>query len=174
MPLYALSEKQPTVPDDGFIAPGTHIVGDVQLGARVGVWFGAVIRGDNEPIIIGEDTNIQDGAILHSDPGSPLVIGAKVTIGHRAIVHGCRIGDGTLIGMGATILNNAVIGRNCLVGAGALVTEGKSFPDGSLIVGSPAKIVRELDASAIEALGLSATNYVSNASRFAKDLQQLD
>jgi carbonic anhydrase/acetyltransferase-like protein (isoleucine patch superfamily) len=174
MPLYALSGKQPTVPDNGFIAPGAHVVGDVQLGARVGVWFGAVIRGDNEPIVIGEDTNIQDGAILHSDPGFPLIIGAKVTIGHRAIVHGCRIGDGTLIGMGAIILNNAVIGRNCLVGAGALVTEGKSFPDGSLIVGSPAKVVRELDASAIEALGLSAINYVTNASRFAKDLQQLD
>ena len=174
MPLYALSGKQPTAPDNGFIAPGAHVVGDVQLGARVGVWFGAVIRGDNEPIIVGEDTNIQDGAILHSDPGSPQIIGDKVTIGHRAIVHGCRIGDGTLIGMGAIILNNAVIGRNCLVGAGALITEGKSFPDGSLIVGSPAKVVRELDASAIEALGLSARNYVSNANRFAKDLQQLD
>lgn len=174
MSRYALAGTEPSLLESAFIAPGAHVIGDVRLGARVSIWFGAVIRGDDETITIDEDTNIQDGAILHSDPGSPLAIGARVTVGHRAVVHGCSIGDGTLIGMGAIILNGAVVGRNCLVGAGALITEGKSFPDGSLIVGSQAKLVRELDASMIAALGASAGGYVANANRFAKELKQLD
>ncbi len=139
MPLYALDTVSPVVPDDGsaWIAPDAHVIGRVRLGREVGVWFGAVIRGDNEPITVGDRTNIQEGAVLHTDAGFPLTLGSGITVGHGAIVHGCTIGDDTLIGMGATILNGAKIGRNCLVGANALVTEGKEFPDNSLIVGAP-------------------------------------
>ncbi len=148
MPVYALGTARPSLPEDGrsWIAPGAHVIGDVALGEDVGVWFNASIRGDRAPIRVGARTNVQEGAVLHADPGFPLTIGEGVTIGHRAIVHGCTVGDNSLIGMGAIVLNGARIGANCLVGAGALVTEGKSFPDGSLIVGSPARAVRQLDA----------------------------
>ena len=173
MPLYALDDQAPAVSDPVFVAPGAHVVGDVALGPDVGVWFGAVIRGDVAPIRIGARTNIQDGAVLHADPGFPLEIGEGCTIGHRAIVHGCTVGDNTLIGMGATVLNGARIGADCLVGAGALVTEGKEFPDGSLIVGAPAKVVRSLDAAAIEGLRQSAERYAANARRFAAGLTAL-
>ncbi|RIX98000.1 gamma carbonic anhydrase family protein [Aureimonas flava] len=175
MPLHALDDVAPTLadPDSVFIAPGAQVVGDVALGADVGVWFGAVIRGDVAPIRVGARTNVQDGAVLHADPSFPLRIGEDCTIGHRAIVHGCTVGDGTLIGMGATILNGARIGAGCLVGAGALVTEGKVFPDGSLIVGAPAKVVRALDAAAIAELRGSAERYVDNARRFKAGLKTL-
>lgn len=173
MPLYALDDHAPDVSDPVFIAPGAHVVGDVVLGPDVGVWFAAVIRGDVAPIRIGARTNIQDGAVLHADPDFPLEIGEGCTIGHRAIVHGCTVGENTLIGMGATVLNGARIGANCLVGAGALVTEGKEFPDGSLIVGAPAKVVRSLDAAAIEGLRQSAERYAANARRFAAGLTAL-
>ncbi len=175
MPLCRLGEIAPTLadPEDVWIAPNAYVVGNVRLGRGVGVWFGATIRGDNDPIEIGDETNIQDGAVLHSDPGSPLKIGAGVTVGHAAIVHGCEIGGNSLIGMGATILNRAKIGRNCLVGANALVTEGKEFPDNSLIVGSPAKAVRTLDEAAIAGLRRSAEGYAANMRRFRDGLSEV-
>ncbi|GEO84962.1 MULTISPECIES: gamma carbonic anhydrase family protein [Alphaproteobacteria] len=175
MPLYSLGNFAPKVPADDqyWIAPDAHVIGQVEIGVDVGVWFGAVLRGDNEPIIIGERTNIQEGAMVHTDPRFPVVIGTGCTIGHHAIIHGCTIGDNSLIGMGATILNGAKIGRNCLVGANALVTENKEFPDNSLIVGSPARVVRSLDEAATAGLRLSAENYVRNWQRFARDLRKI-
>jgi carbonic anhydrase/acetyltransferase-like protein (isoleucine patch superfamily) len=176
MSLYSLDGLAPKLPDDGsvWIAPDAHVMGRVALGAGCTVWFGAVVRGDNDDIAIGERTNVQDGAVLHADPGFPLTIGAEVTIGHRAIVHGCTIGEGSLIGMGATVLNGVVIGRNCLVGANALITEGKSFPDNSLIVGSPAKAIRTLSEEQASQLRLIAGHYVENGRRFAAGLVKLD
>ncbi|MXQ12088.1 gamma carbonic anhydrase family protein [Microvirga makkahensis] len=175
MPIYELDGVKPELPEaDAFwIAPDAHVIGRVRLGQDVGVWFGAVVRGDNDTISVGDRTNIQEGAMLHVDVGFPMAIGADVTIGHHAIVHGCTIGDNSLIGMGATILNGARIGRNCLVGANALVTEGKEFPDNSLIVGAPAKAVRTLDAEAAERLRASAASYVANWRRFAKGLKRI-
>ncbi|MGF9564053.1 gamma carbonic anhydrase family protein [Neorhizobium sp. JUb45] len=175
MPLYALGDFQPKTPDDDryWLAPDAHVIGKVSLGEDVGIWFGAVLRGDNELISVGARTNIQEGAMLHTDMGYPATIGTGCTIGHHAIIHGCTIGDNSLIGMGATILNGARIGNNCLVGANALVTEGKEFPDGSLIVGSPARAIRTLDADAIARLTVSADNYVKNWHRFAADLRPL-
>src|SRR4051812_20438656 len=175
MPIYALGDQEPTLPEVGhfWVAPDAHVIGRVVLAEDVGVWFGAVIRGDNEPIEIGARTNIQEGAMLHSDPGSPLIIGANVTVGHHAILHGCTVGDNALIGMGATLLNRARIGANCIVGANALVTEGKEFPDFPLIVGAPAKAVRALDPATAETLRASATHYVANWRRFAAELRRI-
>ena len=173
MTLYRLGEHAPHIADADrvWIAPGTHVIGRVRIGLDVGIWFGAVIRGDNDPIAIGDRTNIQDGAVLHADPGFPLTIGEGVTIGHGAIVHGCTIGDDTLIGMGATVLNGARIGRGCIVGANALVREGAEFPDGSLIVGVPAKAVpaREMDITAMTRM--AAEQYVGNGRRFLRELE---
>jgi carbonic anhydrase/acetyltransferase-like protein (isoleucine patch superfamily) len=176
MPIYSLDGETPDLPGEGryWIAPDAHVIGRVRLGEDVGVWFGCVLRGDNEWITIGARTNVQEGTVMHTDMGSPLDIGEGCTIGHRAMLHGCTVGDNTLIGMGATILNNARIGKNCLVGANALVTEGKEFPDGSLIVGSPAKVVRQLDDDAIARLGKSAEGYARNWKRFAKGLKRID
>lgn len=176
MPLYALGDRRPVLPDDGsvWIAPSADVIGDAQLGAGVGIWFGAVVRADNGPIRIGARTNVQDGAMLHSDPDAPLTIGAGVTIGHHAILHGCTVGDHVLVGMGATILNHAVIGADSLVGAGALVTEGKAFPPGSLIVGAPAKVVRALSDAEIAGLRRAADGYVANAARYAAGLVRVD
>ncbi len=173
MPLYAIDGIQPVLPegDRFFVAPDAHVIGKVTIGADVGIWFGAVIRGDNELIAIGDGTNIQEMCMLHTDPGAPMTIGTGCTIGHKVILHGCTIGDNTLIGMGSTILNNAKIGNNCLVGANSLVTEGKEFPDNSLIVGSPARAVRTLDEAAIARLKLSAASYVNNARRFKAGLK---
>lgn len=175
MPLYALGELRPDVPSDDrfWVAPDAHVIGRVILGENVGIWFGAVLRGDNEPIRIGARTNIQEGAMVHVDPGFPVTIGEGCTIGHHAIVHGCTIGDNSLIGMGATVLNGAKIGRNCLVGANALVTEGREFPDNSLIVGAPARAIRELDDEAVKGLKRSAESYVRNWQTFARDLKRL-
>jgi carbonic anhydrase/acetyltransferase-like protein (isoleucine patch superfamily) len=175
MPLYALNDMTPTVPDEDtfWIAPDAHVIGDVTLGREVGIWFGAVIRGDNAPIRIGEGTNIQEGVMIHVDPGCPVTIGAGCTIGHHAIIHGCTIGENTLIGMGATILNNARIGKNCLIGANALITEGRDFPDGSLIVGAPAKAIRMLDEATILSLSASAQTYQANWKRFKNGLRPL-
>lgn len=175
MPIYALDEHQPELPGEGrfWIAPDAHVMGKVRLGLDVGIWFGAVLRGDNELIDIGERSNIQEGAMLHTDRGLPLTVGPDVTVGHHAILHGCTVGAGSLIGMGATVLNNARIGAGCLVGANALVTEGREFPDGSLIVGSPAKAVRPLDEDAIAKLKLSAAGYVANWKRFAAGLRRV-
>lgn len=174
MPLYELDGKRPVFEDEetNWVAPDATVIGDVTVGRNASLWFGVVIRGDNEPIVIGEDTNVQEHTVMHTDPGSPLTIGKGCTIGHRAMLHGCTIGDGSLVGMGAIILNGARIGKNSLVGAGALVTEGKEFPDNSLIVGSPARVVRELDAKAVERLRLSAQVYVANAKRFRDGLSE--
>ena len=176
MPLYALDEHVPQLadPDRVWIAPDAQVIGRIHLGLDVGIWFGSALRGDNEPIRIGDRTNVQEGVIMHVDPGFPLTIGSDVTVGHGAIVHGCTIGDGSLIGMGATVLNGAVIGRGCLVGANALVTEGKTFPDHSLIVGAPAKAVRILDDAAIEGLRDAALRYVENARRYRAGLRRID
>ncbi len=176
MPVYALGDLAPELPETGafWIAPDAHVIGKVRLHADVGIWFGAVLRGDNELIEIGARSNIQEGAMLHTDMGFPLSVGADCTIGHHAILHGCTIGDNSLIGMGATVLNGAKIGRNCLVGANALVTEGKEFPDNSLIVGAPARAIRVLDAEAARRITLSAAGYVKNWKRFAAGLNRLD
>ena len=173
MPVYALDDLTPTLPPEGrcWVAPDAHVIGLVTLGEDVGIWFGAVLRGDNVPIAIGARTNIQEGAMLHADEGFPLTVGEGVTVGHHAILHGCTVGENSLIGMGATVLNGAVIGRNCLVGANALVTEGKVFPDNSLIVGAPAKAIRTLGDEAVAGLRHSAAHYVENARRFAKGLR---
>ncbi|MBS7698112.1 MULTISPECIES: gamma carbonic anhydrase family protein [unclassified Chelatococcus] len=176
MALYRLGQKEPQLPPPNhfWVAPDAQVIGNVVLGRDVGIWFGAVLRGDNEEITIGAGSNIQELSVLHTDIGFPLEIGEGCTIGHRAILHGCRIGPNSLIGMGAIVLNGARIGANCLVGAGALVTEGKEFPDGSLIVGSPARVVRALDEAAIERLRLSAVGYQDNWKRFATDLSPID
>ena len=175
MPLYALDDVSPRIdPDVGFIAPTAVLVGDVVVGPDVGIWFGVVARGDIETITIGARSNVQENCVLHTDTGYPLVIGSNVTIGHAAIVHGCTIGDNTLIGMGATVLNGAVIGKNCLIGANALVTEGKVIPDNSLVMGAPAKVVREIDAAGEAGLTASADRYVANARRFAAGMRPVD
>ncbi|MCO5085077.1 MAG: gamma carbonic anhydrase family protein [Rhizobiaceae bacterium] len=175
MPLYALEGISPEFEDEDsvWIAPDASIVGRVRLGRDVSVWFGSALRGDNEWITIGDGSNVQEHTIMHTDPGLPLTIGKGCTIGHRALLHGCTIGDNTLIGMGAIILNGARIGSNCLVGAGALVTERKEFPDGSMILGSPAKAVRTLDEAAMEGLRRSARHYVENGRRFRAGLKRL-
>ncbi|TLU73556.1 gamma carbonic anhydrase family protein [Lichenicoccus roseus] len=173
MPLYQLDGTGPLAADPArlWIAPDAVLIGRVTLGLDVSVWFGAVLRGDNEPIDVGDGSNIQDGAVVHNDIGYPVSIGAGCTIGHRAIVHGASVGDHSLVGMGATILNGAVIGRHCLVGANALVTEGREFPEGALIIGAPAKLARMLSVAEIEALHRSAETYVANGRRYAAGLQ---
>lgn len=175
MPLYAFAGKQPELPEDGsaWVAPSADLIGEVQLGRDASVWFSTVIRADNTPIIVGDGTNIQEGAMLHSDRGAPLTVGNGCTIGHHAILHGCTIADNVLIGMGATVLNHAVIPENCLVGAGALVTEGKTFEPGSLIVGSPAKAVRQLSAEAIAGIRMSAAGYAKKAKAFGEGLKRV-
>lgn len=173
MPLYEIDGATPQLGSGAWAAPSADLIGDVRLGARASVWFGAVIRADNTPITIGEDSNIQDGAIGHSDPGFPLTIGARVTVGHQAILHGCIIADDWLVGMGAKLLNGAVLECECLVGAGALITEGKTFPVGSLIVGSPARVVRQLTAEEKQALRVSAAHYADKAARYAKLLRKV-
>jgi len=173
MAIYELDGIAPKTPNSGnwWIAESATVLGNVELKENASVWFGAVVRGDNDLITIGEDSNVQDGSGLHTDPGCPLVIGDRVTIGHMVMLHGCTIGDNTLIGMGATILNGAKIGKNCLIGAGALITENKEIPDGSLVMGAPGKVVRQLDEKAIQMLTASALHYAENASRFRRDLR---
>ena len=171
--LYEIDGVRPQFDPTAWIAPGTHVIGNTTLLANSSVWFGTTIRGDNEPIVVGEGSNVQENCVLHTDPGCPLTIGTNCTIGHKAMLHGCTIGDNSLVGMGATILNGAVIGKNCLIGAGALVTEGKVIPDGSLVMGSPGKIVRDLDAAAIKGLTLSAIHYQQNAARFRDGLKAI-
>ncbi|OYV40632.1 MAG: gamma carbonic anhydrase family protein [Thiomonas sp. 20-64-5] len=173
MSIYQFAAWRPEIAADAYVAPGAHVMGRVRLQSRASVWFGAVLRGDNEPIDIGEESNVQDGAVLHTDPGYPLAVGPRVTIGHQAMLHGCSIGEGSLIGIQAVILNGAEIGRNCLVGAGALVTEGKVFPDGVLILGSPARVARELTPEAIAAIQANTRHYVERATRFAQELQRI-
>ena len=173
MPLYELEGKRPQLAPGAWIAPSADLIGDVQLAADASVWFGAVIRGDNELITIGENSNVQDGAVMHTDPGLPLTVGRNCTIGHKAMLHGCTIGEQSLIGMGATVLNGAVIGRNCLIGACALITEGREIPDNSLVMGAPGKVVRQLDDAAIAGLLRSARHYQQVARRFRAGLKTL-
>lgn len=164
--IYVLDGIAPDIDTTVWVAPGAHVMGRVTLGAGASVWFGAVLRGDNEAIMVGAGTNVQENSVLHTDWGFPLTIGANCTIGHKAMLHGCTIGDGTLIGMGATILNGAVIGHGCLIGAGSLIAEGKVIPDGSLVMGAPGRVVRELDGAARERILASAAGYARNADRF--------
>lgn len=173
MPLYELAGQRPTLHPTAWVAPSADVIADVVLGEEASVWFGAVIRGDNTTITIGARSNVQEGAMLHSDAGVPLTVGADCTIGHHAILHGCTIGEASLVGMGAIVLNRATIGRECIVGAGALVTEGKSFPDGSLIVGSPARAVRTLDEPTRAFLRASAAHYVDKAKACATGLVRI-
>ena len=173
MTVYALDNVEPELPDDGdfWIAPDANVIGRVRILSGASVWFGATLRGDNEWIELGVGSNIQENAVLHTDMGFPLTIGSNVTVGHKAMLHGCRIGDGSLIGMGATVLNGATIGRGCLIGAGALITEGKDIPDGSLVMGAPGKVVRVLDDAAQAGLLDSATGYQKNMRRFRTGLK---
>lgn len=175
MTIYTLGDLQPELPANGdcWIAPDANLIGRVVIGAGASVWFGATLRGDNEAIVLGPGSNVQDASVLHTDIGYPLTIGANCTIGHRAMLHGCTIGDQTLIGMGATVLNGARIGENCLIGAGALITEGKIIPAGSLVVGVPGRVVRALDANAIAALLASAQGYQANMRRFRDRLRRV-
>ena len=170
MPNYAIHGLAPSFGEGAWAAPSADLIGDVRLGARASIWFGAVIRADNTPIIIGADSNVQDGAVGHSDPGAPLTVGTGVTVGHMAILHGCTVLDGALIGMGARVLNGAVIGERCLVGAGALVTEGKIFEPQMLIVGSPARAIRALTEQEVAALTVSAAHYADKAAHYALGL----
>jgi carbonic anhydrase/acetyltransferase-like protein (isoleucine patch superfamily) len=170
MALYELDGKAPQLAAGAWVADSAAVIGSVVLGENASVWFGAVVRGDNETIRIGRNTNVQDLSVLHSDHGKPLTIGDNVTLGHQVTAHGCTIGDNTLVGIQAVILNGAKIGRNCIVGAGSVVTEGKEFPDNSLIIGSPAKVVRTLDDEAARKLARSAETYVANARRFSSGL----
>ncbi|MBO0986274.1 gamma carbonic anhydrase family protein [Delftia sp. SD018] len=173
MAIYELDGVAPEVAASAWVADSAEVMGNVQLAEDASIWFGAVLRGDCESISIGEGSNIQDASVLHADLGKPLVVGRHVTVGHQVMLHGCTIGDETLIGIGAVVLNGAKIGRNCLVGAGALITEGKEFPDGSMIIGSPAKAVRQLTPEQIEGLRRSAQHYVDNARRFKTGLRKL-
>lgn len=173
MSVYSLGDSKPQLPPEGeyWIAPNATVLGNVILHPGASIWFNTVLRGDNDPIVIGRDSNIQDGSILHTDVGSPLTIGTGVTVGHKAMLHGCTIGDNSLVGIGAVILNGARIGKNCLIGANALITEGKVIPDNSLVMGQPGKVVRELDEGQIEALRISAQHYVQNWQRYLRDLR---
>ncbi|MBT9501254.1 MAG: gamma carbonic anhydrase family protein [Burkholderiaceae bacterium] len=172
MTVYALGDVAPQIDDSAWVADSAQVIGDVQVGADASIWFNCVVRADNEPMRIGRGTNIQDGSVLHSDRGSPLTIGEEVTVGHQVMLHGCTVGNGSLIGIQSVVLNGARIGQYCLVGAGSLVTEGKEFPDGSLIMGRPAKVVRELTPEQIEGLRLSAAGYVANARRYKAGLKK--
>jgi carbonic anhydrase/acetyltransferase-like protein (isoleucine patch superfamily) len=173
MPIYRLGEEGPDLAPDAWVAPGADVIGRVRLAAQSSVWFGAVLRGDNEPIAIGARSNVQDGAVLHTDPGFPLAIAEGVTVGHQAMLHGCTIGAGSLIGVQAVVMNGAVVGRECLVGAGALVTEGKAFPDRSLIIGAPAKAVRTLSDDEVANLHRAADVYANKAVRYRAELNPI-
>jgi carbonic anhydrase/acetyltransferase-like protein (isoleucine patch superfamily) len=176
MPVYAIGDRKPILPAEGeyWIAPNAEVMGNVKLEKNASVWFGAVLRGDNELITIGENSNVQDGSVLHTDPGSPLTIERDVTIGHMVMLHGCSIGAGSLVGIGSIILNNAKIGKGCLIGANTLIAEGKEIPDYSMVLGSPGKIVRTLEKEMSEALRLSADHYVENWKKYAAGLKRID
>ncbi|MDP1980877.1 gamma carbonic anhydrase family protein [Undibacterium sp.] len=174
MPIYQFGDLAPEIDASAYIADSANIIGKVRIEANASIWFDVTIRGDNELITISENSNVQEGSILHTDPGYPMVIGKNVTVGHQAMLHGCTVGDGSLIGIQAVVLNGAKIGKNCLVGAGALVTEGKEFPDNSLIIGSPAKVVRTLSEADIAGLQRNANNYVKRGQAFKTQLKRID
>ena len=171
--IYQLDGVSPQIADDTWVAPDANVIGRVILEKGASIWFGTTIRGDNEDIRIGAGSNVQENCVFHTDPGCPLIIGENCTIGHKAMLHGCEIGDGSLVGMGATILNGAVIGKGCLIGAGALIPEGKHIPDGSLVMGMPGKVVRQLDGAAQEGLLQSAEHYRQNMRRFRAGLVEV-
>ena len=173
MAIYELDGSAPRMAESAWVADNAQVMGNVVLGEDSSVWFGTTVRGDTETITIGRGSNIQDGSVLHADVGMPLTIGDRVTVGHQVMLHGCTVGDESLIGIGAIVLNGAKIGKNCLVGAGSLVTEGKEFPDGSMIIGSPAKVVRSLSPEQMEGLRQSAKHYIENAQRFRSGLKKL-
>jgi len=173
MALYELDGAAPQLGTGAWVADSAQVMGNVVLGENASIWFGAVLRGDTETITVGRNSNVQDLSVLHADIGVPLTIGENVTVGHQVMLHGCTVGDNSLIGIQAVVLNNAKIGRNCIVGAGSVVTEGKEFPDNSLIIGAPAKVVRTLDEAAAEKLRQSALHYVENGQRFAKGLRKI-
>ena len=173
MAIFQLDDLTPSLHASTWVADSAEVMGNVILAEDVNIWFGVVVRGDNDTITIGKGSNIQDNSVLHADDGVPLTIGENVTVGHQVMLHGCTVGDNSLIGIQAVILNNAKIGKNCLVGAGALVTEGKEFPDGSMIIGSPAKAVKQLSPEQIEGLKLIAKNYVNNALRYKAGLKKI-
>ncbi len=171
--IYSLGDSSPEFRGDYWIAENAVVLGKVVLEHEASIWFNAVLRGDNDVITVGEGSNIQDGSVLHTDPGMPLTIGKGVTVGHKVMLHGCTIGDNSLIGINAVVLNGAKIGKNCLIGANALIPEGKEISDGSLVMGSPGKIVRELDENAIKGLSMSAAGYVQNYKRFKDQLKPI-
>ncbi|MBN9319195.1 MAG: gamma carbonic anhydrase family protein [Caulobacterales bacterium 68-7] len=173
MPVYALGAEAPDLPDNGdfWVAPNATLIGKVILKPGASIWFNAVLRGDNDPITIGEGSNVQDGSVLHTDAGAPLTLGRDVTVGHMAMLHSCIIGDNSLIGMGAIVLSRAKIGRNCLIGAGALIPEDKEIPDNSLVVGAPGRVVRTLDDTQAARLAESAQHYVDNWRRYVRDMR---
>jgi len=173
MAVYQLDTLTPRIADTAWVADSAQVIGNVELADDASVWFGVIMRGDNEPMRIGRGSNIQDGSMVHSDPGFPMTLGENVTIGHQVMLHGCTVGDGSLIGIKSVVMNGAKIGRNCLVGAGSLVTEGKEFPDGSMIMGAPAKVVRELTPEQIAGLQRAAAHYVANAQRFRAGLKKI-
>ena len=173
MAIYELDGVTPRMAESAWVADNAQVMGNVVLGENSSVWFGAVLRGDTETITVGPGSNVQDGSVMHADVGYPLTLGANVTVGHMVTLHGCTIGDESLIGIGATVLNGSRIGKNCLVGAGSLVTEGKEFPDGSMIMGSPARVVKTLTPEQIAGLRRSAEHYIENAGRFRKGLKKI-
>ena len=173
MAIYELDDKTPRMADSAWVADSAQVMGNVVLGENSSVWFGAVLRGDTETITVGKGSNIQDNSVLHADMGFPMTVGENVTVGHQVMLHGCTIGDESLIGIGAIVLNGVKIGKNCLVGAGSLVTEGKEFPDGSMIVGSPARVVKSLTPEQIAGLRRSAGHYMDNAARYHKGLKKI-
>ncbi len=173
MPIYRLDDRIPQLDPSVWVAPSATVIGHVLLAANVSIWWNAVLRGDNDPITLGENTNIQDGSVLHTDEGVPLTLGRDVTVGHKVMLHGCTVGDGALIGMGSIILNGAVIGRQCLIGAGTLIPEGKVIPERSLVVGSPGRVIRELSDAHLAMMAYSAQHYVENARRYRQTLVEL-
>jgi carbonic anhydrase/acetyltransferase-like protein (isoleucine patch superfamily) len=173
MPLFKLGSKCPQINSESWIAPNATLIGDVRLGKNASIWWNATARGDNDPISIGENSNIQDGSVLHADEGVPLNIGSEVTVGHMVMLHGCTVGDGSLIGIGSVILNRAIIGKNCIVGASTLIPEGKVYPDRSLIIGSPGKVMRTLSDEEVARLANSALSYVENWRRYVRELEIL-
>lgn len=171
---YAYHEHSPVVPDTSYVAPGSAVIGRVKLGERVSVWFNAVMRADNDDIEIGDGSNVQDGCVLHVDEGFPVRVGKDCTIGHKVMLHGCTVGDGSLIGMNAVVLNGAIIGRGCLIGANALVTEGMEVPDGSLVLGSPAKVVKPLGDAAVKMIAAGAKHYQDKIGSYKEGLRPID
>lgn len=174
MAIYSLGDSRPALAPTAWVAPGAHVLGRVELADGVGIWFGAVLRGDNEPIVIGTGSNVQENSVLHTDVGFPLTVGRDVTIGHQAMLHGCTVGDGSLIGIQAVVMNGARIGRECLIGAGALVPEGKVIPDRSLVLGSPGKVVRELTDAEVARIRAGAEHYAARAAVYGATLVRID